>query len=62
VFGPIKGRSGYPFADVHDDKVLDRVNEFIPHCVWQVNCPKSKLLGKEFVKGICGRGGEENIA
>jgi hypothetical protein len=49
VFGPIKGRSGYPFADVHDDKVLDRVNE-------------SKLLGKEFVKGICGRGGEENIA
>ncbi len=25
VFGPIKGRNGYSFADVHDDKVLDRI-------------------------------------
>jgi hypothetical protein len=25
VFGPVRGRSGYSFVNVHDDKVLDRI-------------------------------------
>jgi hypothetical protein len=30
VFGVAKGRSGFSFANCHDDKVLDRIIEIYP--------------------------------
>jgi hypothetical protein len=52
VFGPIRGRSGYSFANVHNDKVLDRMEELYPIVYGKSFLPKSKLLGKDFSKGI----------
>lgn len=52
MFGLAKGRSGYSFVDVHDDKVLDKIKELYPIMYGKSNVPKSKLLGKEFAKGI----------
>ncbi len=49
VFGLARGKSGYSFVDYHDQKVLDRIKE-IYLVVYVV--PKSKLIGKEFAKGI----------
>jgi hypothetical protein len=44
-------RSGYSFANVHDDKVLDRIKELYPMVYGKPTMPKSKLMGKEFAKG-----------
>ncbi len=52
VFGHVRGRSGYSFANVHDDKVLDRIRELYLMVYGKPTMPKSKLLGKEFAKGI----------
>jgi hypothetical protein len=52
VFGLAKGRSGYSFVDVYDDKVLDKIKELYPIMHGKSNVPKSKLLGKGFAKGI----------
>ncbi len=52
VFGLARGRNGYSFADVHDDNVLDRIKELYPIVYGKYTIPKSKLLGKEFAKGI----------
>jgi hypothetical protein len=52
VFGHARGRNGYFFANVHDDKVLDRMKELYPIVYGKSIVSKSKLLGKEFAKGI----------
>ncbi len=52
MFGPVRGRSGYSFANVHDDKVLDGIRELYLMVYGKPTMPKSKLLGKEFAKGI----------
>ncbi len=52
VFGPTRGRNKYSFADVHDEKVLDKVKELYPIVYGKSIVPKSKLLGKEFTKSI----------
>jgi hypothetical protein len=49
VFGLAKGRSGYSFVGYHDQKVLDTTKE-IYLVVYTI--PKSKLISKEFIKGI----------
>jgi hypothetical protein len=51
-FGLAKRRSRYSFVNVHDDKVLDRIRELYPMEYGKPIVPKSKLLGKEFTKGI----------
>jgi len=51
LFGPTRGRSRYSFADVHDEKVLDRVKELYPIVYGKLIVPKFKLLW-EFAKGI----------
>jgi hypothetical protein len=44
---------GILFVDVHhDDKVLDKIKELYPIVYSKSIVPKSKLLGKEFAKGI----------
>ncbi len=52
VFGLARGRSGYSFVDVHDDKELNRIKELYPIVYGKSIVPKTKLLGKEFAKGI----------
>jgi hypothetical protein len=52
IFNLVKGRGRYSFANVHDDKVLDRIKELYPIMYGKSSVPKSKLLGKEFAKGI----------
>jgi hypothetical protein len=53
VFGHVRRRSGYSFASIHDDKVLDRIKELYPIIMYgKSTVSKSKLLGKEFAKGI----------
>ncbi len=52
VFGATKGRSGFSFIDYHDDKLLDRIKEIYPIIYGKDDVPKSKLIGKEFAKGI----------
>jgi hypothetical protein len=52
VFGHARGRSRYSFANVHDDKVLDKIKELYPIVYGKSIFSKSKLLGKEFVKEI----------
>jgi hypothetical protein len=37
---------------VHDNKVLDRIKELYPIMYGKSTMPKSKLLRKEFAKGI----------
>ncbi len=53
VFGPSKGSNEYFFADVHDDKVLDRIKE-----LYHVVHGKSNYYYARICKGDCGRGGE----
>jgi hypothetical protein len=55
VFGLARGRSEYSFANVHDDKVLDRIRKLYLVVYGKPTMPKSKLLGKEFTKGIMAR-------
>jgi hypothetical protein len=55
VFGPAKGRRRYSNVDVHDDKVLDRIRELYLVVYGKPTMPKSKLLGKEFAKGIAAK-------
>ncbi len=52
MFGHARGRSGYSFANVHDDKVLDRIKELYPIVYGKSIVSKSKLLRKEFAKEI----------
>jgi hypothetical protein len=52
VFGHAKGRSGYSFADVHEDKVLYRIKELYPIVYGKSIVQKFKVLGKELQKGI----------
>jgi hypothetical protein len=52
VFSPTKGRSEYSFANVHDDKVLDRIRKLYHVVYGKPIVPESKLLGREFTKGI----------
>jgi hypothetical protein len=52
VFGATKGRSGFSFVDCHDDKSLDRIKKIYPIIYGKDYVPKSKLIGKEFTKGI----------
>jgi hypothetical protein len=52
VFGLARGRSGYSFVDCHDQKVLDRISETYLVVYNKEDVPKSKLIGKEFAKGI----------
>jgi hypothetical protein len=52
VFGAARGRSGFSFTDYHDDKSLDRIKEIYPIIYGKDDVPKSKLIGKEFAKGI----------
>jgi hypothetical protein len=52
VFGLARRRSGYSFVDVHDEKVLDMIKKLYPIVYGKSTTPKSKLLGKEFAKGI----------
>jgi hypothetical protein len=43
---------GIHLQNVHNDKVLDRIEELYPIVYGKSFLPKSKLLGKEFSKGI----------
>jgi len=52
VFGLTRGKSGYSFVDCHGQKVLDRIKEIYPIIYNKEDVPKSKLIAKEFVKGI----------
>jgi hypothetical protein len=52
VFGPTRERNGYSFANVQNDKVLDRIKELYPIVYGNFFLPKFKLLGKDFTKGI----------
>jgi hypothetical protein len=52
VFGHARGRSGYSFANVHDDKVLDRIKGLYPIVYGKSIVSKFKLLGKEFAMEI----------
>jgi hypothetical protein len=52
VFGPIWGRSGYSFVNCHNAQVVDKIKEIYPIIYGKINLPKSKLIKKEFVKGI----------
>lgn len=52
MFGLARRRSRYSFVNVHDDKVLDIIKKLYPIIYGKSITPKSKLLGKEFAKGI----------
>lgn len=51
VFGPTKGRSGYSFANVHDNKVLNRVlkekgyQDYSQHCLNYFKLLNSQIVG-----------------
>jgi hypothetical protein len=53
VFGLVRSRSGYSFADIHDIMIMDKIWYLYPIIYGKENLPKSKLIGKEFAKGIC---------
>ncbi len=52
VFSLVRGRSGYSFVDVHDSKIMDKIWYLYPIIYGKEDLPKSKLIGKEFAKGI----------
>jgi hypothetical protein len=53
VFKVARGRSGYnSFVDCHDLIVLDKIRYIYPIIYGQNDVPKSKLIGKEFPRGI----------
>ncbi len=52
VFGPIRGKSGYSFANLHDSKIMDKIQYLYLIVYGKEDLPKSKLIGKEFAKGI----------
>jgi hypothetical protein len=52
VFGLVRSRSGYSFADVHDIKIMDKIWYLYPIIYGKEDLPKSKLIRREFAKGI----------
>ncbi len=52
VFGLARSKSGYSFVDVHDRKIMDKIWYLYPIIYGKEDFPKSKLIGKEFAKGI----------
>lgn len=52
VLGPARGKSGYSFANVHDNKIMDKIQYLYLIVYGKENLPKSKLIVKEFAKGI----------
>jgi hypothetical protein len=51
MFGAVRRRSGYSFANCHNVQVVDRIKDIYPIVHGKTNLPKSKLIGKEFAKG-----------
>jgi len=52
VFEEVWGKSGYSFVDCHHVQMVDRIKEIYPIVYSKTNLSRSKLIGKEFARGI----------